>query len=88
MSARDTLRKGWCPGALRPMLTGDGLLVRLRLSGGIVPAALARATSASTISCRASSTSLRTSVAVSVAMPLISSGVERSPLPFAPVPLP
>lgn len=26
--------KGWCPGALRPMATGDGLLVRLRISGG------------------------------------------------------
>jgi precorrin-3B synthase len=26
--------KGWCPGALRPMETGDGLLVRLRLAGG------------------------------------------------------
>lgn len=24
------LVKGWCPGALRPMLSGDGLLVRLR----------------------------------------------------------
>src|SRR5580658_5639288 len=22
--------KGWCPGALRPMLSGDGLIVRLR----------------------------------------------------------
>lgn len=30
--------KGWCPGALRPMRTGDGLLVRLRITGGIVPA--------------------------------------------------
>ena len=28
--------KGWCPGALRPMMSGDGLLVRLRLSGGAV----------------------------------------------------
>ncbi len=35
--ARD-LRKGWCPGALRPMQTGDGWLVRLRITGGIVPA--------------------------------------------------
>jgi precorrin-3B synthase len=31
-----SLRKGWCPGALRPMETGDGLLVRLRLTGGIL----------------------------------------------------
>lgn len=34
MSARDDLRKGWCPGALRPMETGDGLLMRLRPRGG------------------------------------------------------
>ncbi len=27
-------RKGWCPGALRPMETGDGLLARVRASGG------------------------------------------------------
>jgi precorrin-3B synthase len=26
--------KGWCPSALNPMETGDGLLVRLRLAGG------------------------------------------------------
>jgi len=31
------LRKGWCPGALRPMPSGDGLLVRLRLSCGELP---------------------------------------------------
>ncbi|MCP8940859.1 precorrin-3B synthase, partial [Alsobacter sp. SYSU M60028] len=37
------LRKGWCPGALRPMLTGDGWLVRVRITAGIVPASLARA---------------------------------------------
>lgn len=30
--------KGWCPGALRPMESGDGLIVRMRLTGGIVPA--------------------------------------------------
>jgi len=29
-----SLRKGWCPGALRPMRTGDGLLVRIRVTGG------------------------------------------------------
>jgi precorrin-3B synthase len=27
-------RKGWCPGALRPMPSGDGLLVRIRPRGG------------------------------------------------------
>ncbi len=26
--------KGWCPGALRPMLSGDGLVVRLRVPQG------------------------------------------------------
>lgn len=39
---REDLRKGWCPGALRPMMARDGLLVRLKITGGIVPAALAR----------------------------------------------
>jgi precorrin-3B synthase len=28
------LRKGWCPGARRPMLSGDGLIVRIRPPGG------------------------------------------------------
>ncbi len=37
------LRKGWCPGALRPMMAKDGLLVRLRIAGGIVPADTAHA---------------------------------------------
>ena len=27
-------RKGWCPGALRPMETGDGLLARVRAPRG------------------------------------------------------
>jgi precorrin-3B synthase len=35
------LVKGWCPGARRPMETGDGLLVRLRITAGIVSAELA-----------------------------------------------
>jgi precorrin-3B synthase len=34
--------RGWCPGALRPMPAGDGLIVRLRLSCGILDARLAR----------------------------------------------
>jgi precorrin-3B synthase len=34
MSAPAALRKGWCPGALVPMSTGDGLLVRIRPRGG------------------------------------------------------
>ena len=33
MNARAALREGRCPGALAPMRTGDGLLVRLRVSG-------------------------------------------------------
>lgn len=34
MMRSETSRKGWCPGALRPMLTGDGLLVRIRPRAG------------------------------------------------------
>ncbi len=30
----DDLRKGWCPGALAPMLSGDGYIFRLRLVNG------------------------------------------------------
>ena len=33
--------KGWCPGALRPMESGDGLIVRLKITGGIVDIRLA-----------------------------------------------
>jgi precorrin-3B synthase len=33
--------KGWCPGALRPMESGDGLIVRLKITGGIVGTGLA-----------------------------------------------
>ena len=34
--------KGWCPGALRPMMSGDGLLVRLRPRCATLAAATAR----------------------------------------------
>jgi precorrin-3B synthase len=37
-----SLVTGWCPGALRPMESGDGLIVRLRISLGVVDVALAR----------------------------------------------
>ena len=33
--------KGWCPGALRPMESGDGLIVRLKIACGIVDTRLA-----------------------------------------------
>lgn len=33
--------KGWCPGALRPMQSGDGLVVRIRPHGGRLDAAQA-----------------------------------------------
>ncbi|GIQ73989.1 precorrin-3B synthase [Bradyrhizobium sp. RD5-C2] len=33
--------KGWCPGALRPMQSGDGLVVRIRPRGGRLDAAQA-----------------------------------------------
>jgi precorrin-3B synthase len=36
-------RQGWCPGALRPMESGDGLIVRLRIIGGAMASDLARA---------------------------------------------
>jgi precorrin-3B synthase len=36
------LRKGWCPGARQPMQAKDGLLVRLRISGGGISAATLR----------------------------------------------
>lgn len=32
----ETRRRGWCPGALRPMQSGDGLLVRLKPSYGLL----------------------------------------------------
>ncbi|MGX1077699.1 sulfite reductase beta subunit-like hemoprotein [Bradyrhizobium elkanii] len=33
--------KGWCPGALRPMRSGDGLVVRIRPRAGRLDAAQA-----------------------------------------------
>ena len=35
--------RGWCPGALRPMMSGDGLVVRLRIPLGRLPQDAARA---------------------------------------------
>lgn len=35
MTAAVHLRQGWCPGALRPMRSGDGLLVRVRPRAGV-----------------------------------------------------
>lgn len=32
------MTKGWCPGALRPMMSGDGLVVRVRPHGGRISA--------------------------------------------------
>jgi precorrin-3B synthase len=37
------LRKGWCPGALRPMRSGDGLLVRVRPRAGVFSLSALRA---------------------------------------------
>lgn len=43
MTAPPGLRKGWCPGALRPMPAKDGLLVRLRPTAGRLSATALRA---------------------------------------------
>lgn len=43
MSALPQLRRGWCPGALHPMESGDGLIVRVRPRGGALTADEARA---------------------------------------------
>jgi precorrin-3B synthase len=43
MKSETMLRKGWCPGVLQPMRAKDGLLVRLKISCGVVPAATMRA---------------------------------------------
>jgi precorrin-3B synthase len=39
MSAAAVEIKGWCPGARRPMQSGDGLIVRVRPYGGRLPVA-------------------------------------------------
>jgi precorrin-3B synthase len=41
--ARQRLRKGWCPSLFEPMVSGDGLIVRLKPSAAIIDAAAARA---------------------------------------------
>ena len=38
-----TMRRGWCPGALRPMQTGDGLLVRVRVPESLLSSEAAEA---------------------------------------------
>jgi precorrin-3B synthase len=44
-------RKGWCPGALRPMETGDGLLARIRASGGRLTLRQATAVADAALAC-------------------------------------
>jgi precorrin-3B synthase len=51
MSAAAPRRKGWCPGALRPMETGDGLLVRVRASGGRLTLDQASAIAEASLAC-------------------------------------
>jgi precorrin-3B synthase len=38
----DPVIRGWCPGALRPMMSGDGLVVRIRPRGGRLTPAQAK----------------------------------------------
>lgn len=38
----DSTRKGWCPGALAPMKSGDGFIFRLRLTNGVLSFARAK----------------------------------------------
>ena len=51
MSAIASRRKGWCPGALRPMETGDGLIARVRAPRGRLSLAQAAAVAESAIAC-------------------------------------
>lgn len=41
--ARRSLRKGWCPSLFEPMVSGDGLIVRLKPGAATIDAAAARA---------------------------------------------
>jgi precorrin-3B synthase len=50
-AAAPPTRRGWCPGVLNPMPTGDGLLVRLHPPGGALTAAQARAVAAAARAC-------------------------------------
>lgn len=43
--------KGWCPGALRPMESGDGLVVRVRVPGGRLTQAQAAGVAALAAAC-------------------------------------
>ena len=51
MNAIPPRRKGWCPGALQPMETGDGLLARVRASGGRLSLDQAAAIAESALAC-------------------------------------
>jgi precorrin-3B synthase len=51
MSAIAPRRKGWCPGALRPMETGDGLIARVRAPRGRLSLDQAAAAAESAIRC-------------------------------------
>lgn len=51
MSAIAPRRKGWCPGALRPMETGDGLIARVRAPRGRLSLGQAAALAESAIGC-------------------------------------
>lgn len=45
------IRKGWCPGALKPMETGDGLLARVRAARGRLSLGQAAALADAAIAC-------------------------------------
>ncbi len=49
MSAAAALRVGWCPGALRPMMSGDGLIVRVKPRCATLTAAQARGIAAAAV---------------------------------------